>query len=533
MAIMDQMFMEEEAPTTQPVKFEGATVSDPIQFESLKSRVQDKGKKAVVDFAQKTLTTLKSVLPNFEIVVHDDENSYANAMSAVNGNAQSGGYFSYVQRPDGTYVGKIDINLNKANNATVAHEVAHGIMRKTFGENTEAFKTLKNRIAAVLNQEGNQALTDFANQYEENDSYEEYLVELAAQLTQSDKNISPTVLQNIASIINEVVSKITNGAFTPFQNVKDTKQTIEFLRNISESIRKGEAINPADITAIQEGLSVPIGSPTTINPLPKGKASLNFPKEPLPLSFVTEADKIDINALIDDIVAKKQKVWFWMADQLGRGNYYDEVIEGEHYLDAGPSFALDPANRSKGILWASGLSKKTLTSQINKTDYIFFISGSPEKAKLFNKRVLDLLAERVNKTSDFNKFREALNNFDKETKELTTLREALNEVNSFKELMDSTKRKPFLIALDKIGSLKTAPKGSLKELLGSFNAFIDYNELRDGFYRENGFNQNDIMLVGKPTGLAGKASHSTYEFAISGEVVGVPDKKVDSWVIMP
>ena len=533
MASMEQMFMEEEAPTTQPVKFEGATVSDPIQVESLKSRVQDKGKKAVVDFAQKTLTTLKSVLPNFEIVVHDDENSYANAMSAVNGNAQSAGYFSYIQNPDGTYVGKIDINLKKANNATVAHEVAHGVMRKAFGENVESFRTLKNRIAAVLNQEGNQALTDFANQYEENDSYEEYLVELAAQLTQSDKNISPTLLQNIASIINEVVSKITNGAFTPFQNVKDTKQTIEFLRNISESIRKGEAINPADITAIQEGLSVPIGSPTTINPLPKGKASLNFPKEPLPLSFVTEADKIDINALIDDIVAKKQKIWFWMADQLGRGNYYDEVIEGEHYLDAGPSFALDPTNRSKGILWASGLPEKTLTNQINQADYIFFISGSPEKAKLFNKRVLDLLAERINKTSDFNKFREAINNFEKETVELKTIKDALNEVNSFKELADSPKRKPFLISIGEIGSLKTAPKGSLKELLGSFNAFIDYNELRDGFYRENDFNQNDIMLVGKPTGVSGKAPHSTYEFAISGEVVGVPDKKVDSWDIMP
>jgi hypothetical protein len=41
------------------------------------------------------------------------------------------------------------------------------------------------------------------------------------------------------------------------------------------------------------------------------------------------------------------------------------------------------------------------------------------------------------------------------------------------------------------------------------------------------------MLVGKPTGIAGKAKHSTYEFAISGEVVGVPDKKIDSWNIMP
>lgn len=64
-------------------------------------------------------------------------------MSAVNGNAQSAGYFSYIQRPDGTYVGKIDINLNKANNATVAHEVAHGVMRKAFGENVESFRTLK------------------------------------------------------------------------------------------------------------------------------------------------------------------------------------------------------------------------------------------------------------------------------------------------------------------------------------------------------------------------------------------------------
>jgi hypothetical protein len=532
-AQMEQMFAEEDVPATETVQFEGTTLSDPIQVDSLKSRVQDKGKKSVVDFAQKTLTTLKSVLPDFEIVVHDDENSYRNAMNSVNGNAQSSGYFSYIQRPDGTYVGKIDINLNKANNATVAHEVAHGVMRKAFGENVESFRTLKNRIASVLNTEGNQALTDFANQYEQNDSYEEYLVELAAQLTQAEKNLSPTVLQNIASIINEVVSKITNGVFTPFQNIKDTKQAIEFFRNISDSIRKGEAINPADIAAIQEGLSVPIGSPTTINSAPKGKASLNFTKNPLPLSFVTESDKIDINALIDDIVAKKQKIWFWMADQLGRGNYYDEVIEGEHYLDAGPSFALDPANRNKGILWASGLPEKTLTNQINQADYIFFISGSPEKAKLFNKRVLDLLAERINKTSDFNGFKDAINNFPKETVELKTIKDALNGVNSFKELADSPKRKPFLISIGEIGALKTAPAGSLKELLSSFNAFIDYNELRDGFYKENGFSQNDIMLVGKPTGVSGKAPHSTYEFAISGEVVGVPDKKIDSWDIMP
>ena len=537
LAQMEQMFAEGE--TAQPEsqqeapKNKGTIVSDPIQFESLRNRVKDTAKKKIIDFAQKTLTTLKSVLPEFEIILHDDDNSYAGAMREVNGNADSAGYFSYLQLPDGNYVGRIDINLNKANNRTLAHEVAHGVMLKAFGENIETFKTFKGRVASVLSQSNNSKLQQFAKQYDEVDSYEEYLAELTATLVEQEGKLATGVYQKIAELINELVSRITNGAFVPFQGAIDNRQAFDFFKNISESIIKGEGINPDDIAAIQEGISAPIGKPTTINPLPKGKASLNFPKSPLPLSFVTEADKIDINALIDDIVAKKQKIWFWMADQLGRGYYFDEVVGNTHYLDAGPSFALDPENRSKGILWASGLSKKTLIKNINDSDYIFFISGSPEKAKLFNKRVLDLLAERINKTSDFNKFREALNNFGKETLELTTLREALNEVNSFKELADSTKRKPFLIALGEIGALKTAPKGSLKELLGSFNALIDYNELRDGFYKENDFNQNDIMLVGKPTGVSGKAPHSTYAFAISGEVVGVPDKKIDSWEIMP
>ena len=294
-------------------------------------------------------------------------------------------------------------------------------------------------------------------------------------------------------------------------------------------ITKEEA---ADSQAIEEGASVPIGSPEVITKASKGTA-INFPEKPSALSFVTIKDKIDINKLIQEIIEKKQKVWFWMADQLGRGSYYDSVIEGYHYLDAGPSFALDPENRSKGVLWASGLPVKTLESQVAKADYIFFISGSPEKAKLFNRRVLDLIAERINKNSSFQAFKEAMNSFGKETNELKAIKDALNEVNSFEELAKSPKRKQFLISIGDVGKLKTMPSGSLKELLNSFNVFIDYNELRDGFFKDNDFKQNDIMLVGKPTGVGGTAPHSTYQNSILGEVVGVPDRKIDAWEIMP
>ena len=524
---------EQAAPAKAPTaKAKGVSATNKSQLADLKSRVTDAVKAGVVQTAERAINTLKSILPGFDIVIHEDEDSYNETVSSVGGQTNTRGNFSYSVNSDGTYSGRIDINLNKANARTVAHEVAHAVLLKSFGENTKLFKTFRDKISKVLNSSRNAELIKFSNLYEGDVQAEEYLAELTAILEQQQDKLSPNVLQQIAAYINDLVSKLTNGAIKPFENVKDTKDIIDFFNAVSKSIREGEAINETDIKAIQEGASINIGSPTTITKSQKGEA-IEFPDKPLPLSFVTGKDKVDIRALINEIVDKKQKVWFWMADQLGRGDYYDVVIDGNHYLDAGPSFALDPKNRKENILWASGVGRKALQDKINEADYIFFISGSPEKAKLFNRRVLDLVAKRINVNSDFKSFKNAINSFGVETNDLKDIKSALDGINSFEELAKSSKRKPFLIAIDNIGKNKTMKPGSLKELLNGFDVFVDYNELRDGFYKENGFNQNDIMLVGKPTGLGGKAPHSTYENAIMGEVIGVPDVRMDSWNIMP
>jgi hypothetical protein len=522
-----------EAPAqAAPAQDAGVSATNKSQLNDLKSRVTDAVKADVVKTAERAINTLKSIFPDFDIVIHEDEDSY----NKTTGNPNTRGNFTYYVNPDGTYTrGTIDINLNKANERTVAHEVAHAVLLKSFGENPKLFKTFRDKISKVLNSSRNAELIKFSNLYEGDVQAEEYLAELTAILEQQQDKLSPNVLQQIAAYINDLVSKLTNGAIKPFENVKDTKDIIDFFNTVSGAIREGQAISESDIKAIQEGASTNIGNPTTINKSQKGEA-IEFPDKPLPLSFVTGKDKVDIRALINDIVDKKQKVWFWMADQLGRGDYYDTVIDGKHYLDAGPSFALDPKNRSKGILWASGLAKTTLQNKINESDYIFFISGSPQAAKLFNKRVLDLFSQRINKTSSYSKFKEAINRFNGDTVNYNVLKDTLNKFKSFDEIAndkDGTIRKYFLKAIGEINELKTMKPGSLKELLNNFNGLIDYNELRDGFYKENGFNQNDIMLIGKPTGLGGKASHSTYENAIMGEVIGVPDVRMNSWDIMP
>lgn len=245
-ARMEEMFAEQEVPDAPPVN-QGTSVTNKSALDQVKTKLKDDAKISIVESAQRVLTTLQSVLPNFDIVVHDTDDSYAAAMGSINATPDSAGNFSYVKMPDGSYVGRIDINLNRANQRTVGHEVAHGVMLKAFGESPETFKSFKNRIASVLSESSNKQLSDFASQYAEIDSYEEYLAELTAALEQQEGKIDTTTMQRIAALINELVSKITNGAFTPFQNTADTKEAVEFFRNISESIRKGEAIKEADI----------------------------------------------------------------------------------------------------------------------------------------------------------------------------------------------------------------------------------------------------------------------------------------------
>jgi hypothetical protein len=255
-----------EAPAqAAPTKAAGVSATNKSQLDDLKLRVTDAVKSGVVQTAERAINTLKSILPGFDIVIHENEDSYNDSVSGVGGQTNTRGNFSYSKNADGTYSGKIEINLNKANARTVAHEVAHAVLLKSFGENSKLFKTFRDKISKVLNSSRNAELIKFSNLYEGDVQAEEYLAELTAILEQQQDKLSPTVLQQVAAIINDLVSKLTTGAIKPFENVKDTKDIIDFFNTVSKSIREGEAISESDIKAIQEGASINIGNPTTIN----------------------------------------------------------------------------------------------------------------------------------------------------------------------------------------------------------------------------------------------------------------------------
>ena len=495
-------------------------VRDTDKVNSILERV-DETKKTIVNQAVNAINTLKNIFPEIEIVVHETTESYNNSVQVPN----TRGEFSYMIDEDGNKSGGIiSINLETARPETVAHEVAHAVLLKAFNESVETYNNFKGKLSQIISEADNKALQEFTENYEGDVASEEYLAELVATLVSEAKSLSPSTLQQIAVLINEVVGKITNGSVVPFENLNNINEITEFFNTISQNIAEGEAIQSEtiqvdNIKVLDNGTN-PIGNPTEIvKPKTKSKQQKNTFKKSHDNSLVKPEHKIDFLKLVDNIVAKKEKVWFWVADQLGINNE----------LDGGPSFA----HQKDGEIWASSMKAKAIENNINKSDYIFIISGSPTTSLLFNKAAFDKITSKL---GDFNVFKETV----LRAKPTKALRETLEAHDSWQSLREDsstdkpkkfgTGRKKFLIALEKT---KSTPNTDVTKFIESIEGYTDLNDLRDGFYKDNNFEQNDVMLVLKPEGVSETSNHSTYENTILGEVVGVPDVKVDALQLMP
>lgn len=462
--------------------------------------------KKIVKAVAKAKKALSKIIPGTKFVVHDTIEEYKKAVGEDDRSQASNGTFDIKKNT-------IHINGTSANARTIAHEVFHAILInkvKTDKNAADVTKRMIESISPKVSTEINKKLNDFISNYEENIQNEEKLSELVGMLAENYNSFSTSV----KDIITRWIDKLANiFGLDPF----DRNETYDMLKTIARKVAKGKEISEADMMSIT-------GVTTNIIESTEPRKQVKVSKDQK-LTFVTKEDLIDIDSLISDISSKKQKVWFWVADQLGRGNYFDSVLNGEHFLDAGPSFALDPENRSKNVIWASGAKKIILENNIAKSDYIFIISGSPQRSKLFNKTVANLIRRRIEGAVKFNDFKKEL----LEAKPTAAIKSILEKYNSYEDLFMGADRKNFIIAINEQQTKNT----TAKKVLEKYNAFVDPNDLRDGFYQDNNFDMGDIMLVLKADKLGEKSNHSTYETDVLGKVIGVPDKVINAYDIMP
>ena len=501
-----------EVTATTPVDLPNVTVKSPIH------------KKVIADVNQAAKTLASSGI-KFKI--------YDNAESFATESGQDKSTQGVFVDEDGTVSINLDAIKNSKDWNIAWHESSHPVMNIIRNTNKPLYDKMAKGLSDLAKTDKNAAaIVNWSeNNYEGKETQvDEAVVEsiaLMADGTIDFDNVPLGTRQALIDFINEIAKYL---GLDPILSDTSKATFIKKAKEISNALKTGTDISTVvgdkNVSEFKNNIGENVGEPTQLRVSDPNQGPVEF-KPSYPLSFVKPEDKIDIKSLIDDIQAKGQKVWFWVADQLGRGNYYDSVIDGEHYLDAGPSFALDPENRKQNVIWATGKGEKFINDNIKKSDYLFIISGSPLKSKLFNKKVADITIQRLKGIfkDDYAKFKAKMNSVSK----ITGLNNIINEFNSFEELLDSPKRKDFLIAID---DQKEKKGTDLKKFLDENKLFVDYESLRDGFYKDNGFDMNDIMLVLKPTKMGGVSKHSTYQNNVLGDVVGVPDKKINAYDIM-
>ena len=502
----------------------------------------------ITTIATNAAKSISNLLPQVKIVMHNSAQDFNNVT-----NRRGAGFFSF---DDNT----IHVNLEDANLRTVPHEVFHAVLFNKLGEEGVA-SSISNMVSSVRrglpkNSKIYKRVDEFARMYEEDEAFvqdEERMSELFGIMSSEYKKLSKPSKNAIIKFIQDIARK-----FGILDVITDTDEAvIDLMNTLSEKVRKGEELVEGDVKTLEEldNGTNPIGEPTTIRKTKEGgRESKNTFKESHKYSLITPDKSFDFMSLINDIADKKQKVWFWVADQLG--------IDKELGIDAGPSFAY----QKEGDIWASSVPVNEIQESIDKSDYLFIISGAPDKSHMFNKVVFDRYVESIN--MDYNEFKdrilsveppkafvevlEAHDSWDSlredgstdytptKEKAIEALKKdgikspSSSQIAEYRESKTriGTGRKKFLIAHNLQGE-RTMRAPYKKAFIEMGREFLDPNTFRDGFYVDNDFKQNDVMLVLKPTGVREGSNHSTYENTVTGDVVGVPDVKVDALELMP
>jgi hypothetical protein len=229
-------FNKEEDSTTKP--------------KPKKKEVPKKEAKGIRKQIENARKAIAKILPGVEIVVHENEDSYRKATDETDGKKQAsrGEYNSKTN--------KIHINVSKANNRTVAHEVFHAILMNRL-KTDKATQDITERMIKALskNLEGmpevKQALDAFAANYDENIQSEEKLSELVgilagnyAQMNKPSQSLIKRFLDRLAKMFG--LKSFTDG------------EVVDLLNTIAGKVAVGEEISDVDIKVIPKNKTAEI-----------------------------------------------------------------------------------------------------------------------------------------------------------------------------------------------------------------------------------------------------------------------------------
>lgn len=254
---------QEVVEETQEVTEEAPVEEKKLIYDEKKTR--SKGQQLVIERAQKAIKALSKIAPDVKIIIHEDTKSFKKAAGGEGAGAITGG-------------NTIHVNMDKANNRTIAHEVMHAVLIKKLGAESDIRKVTARMLEGIkkgLIKGGGKVeitipetidgkrvetkrevtieeyLEIFSEQYEENMQDEEKVAELAGLLANNYTNLEVKEKGLIKRWVQKIFKPIAKQLGININEVTKTdKDIIDFLNVVSRKTTLGEQIQEAETEAL-------------------------------------------------------------------------------------------------------------------------------------------------------------------------------------------------------------------------------------------------------------------------------------------
>jgi hypothetical protein len=211
------------------------------------AKIRNVGKEKVVAQITRAAKAIAKVLPKVKIVVHATPEAFVEATKDMDGRLSEGGLYD-------RKTGQIHINLEKATNRTVPHEVFHALILSRVNTDFDAQKLTRSMINSVRKSlkraEGTTELMsyleDFESNYDENIKNEEKLAELFAILADNYKQLPPASKNIIVRFLNRLAKAIGLKEMTD-------REAIQFMNTLSRKVETGQEIEAREVGQQKEG----------------------------------------------------------------------------------------------------------------------------------------------------------------------------------------------------------------------------------------------------------------------------------------
>ena len=300
----------------------------------------------VVKAARMGAKAVSKVLPDVRIVLHESNDEYLK--------------FDKEGQP-GTFVDNaIHINLSKANVRTVPHEIFHAVFINKVKTDAAAAKAAEKMMLSVRKtlEDGSalaKRIDSFAAQYTEGleeFQNEERLAELVGILSSEYKNLNKPAKNKVIQFLKNFAKRFGIDLDSDFG--KTDESVIDLLNTISRKVRKGEVIEEADISLLEQ---IPYSEGEVVTPVegdmkPQGRKQKNIFEG---IDFVESLPVVSLREFIDSV---KGKIFAVTSDATKVG--YDN--NGER-VDGGFGYSAFKENLAGNIGFASlnmEVAKKTL-----------------------------------------------------------------------------------------------------------------------------------------------------------------------------